>query len=467
MNFAPLIKKDFPEAPPLKKLIGPSFIILAAGLGSGELILWPYLSVNFGLGLIWAAVIGITFQFFINMEIERYSLATGESVFVGLARKFGRLIGVWFILSTFIPWMWPGIAASSAKLFAAAAGIPYSGYLGVIFLIILGIVFSFGRVVYKTQERVQKAIIMIGIPFIFILTFFLADSSDWQALFSGLMGKGEGYWFIPAGLPLATFLAAFAYSGAGGNLNLAQSFYVKEKGYGLGKYFGRITNIFASKGEEVNLEGAYFEETPENISRFKSWWKKINIEHGIIFWLIGTLTMLTLSVLAYTTVYQSAGAQTGINFLLTEASAIGAATFPFIGTFFLLMAALMLFGTQLSIFGATSRIISENLVILSPKRFPVQKISKYFYFALWAQILAGAAIFLSGFSEPLTLVIIGAVLNAFSMFVYSGLVLITNKTSLPRTARPSLLRTLVVGVAFVFYGAFSIFVIAQNIPSLF
>ena len=131
------------------------------------------------------------------------------------------------------------------------------------------------------------------------------------------------------------------------------------------------------------------------------------------------------------------------------------------------MAALMLFGTQLSIFGATSRIISENLVILSPNRFSVQKISKYFYFALWAQILAGAAIFLSGFSEPLTLVIIGAVLNAFSMFVYSGLVLLTNKTSLPRIARPSLLRTIMVGLAFVFYGAFSIFVIAQNIPSLF
>ena len=78
--------KDFPDPLPLRKLFGPSFIILGVGLGSGELILWPYLSSNFGLGIVWAAVLGITFQFFINMEIERYSLATGESIFAGLTR---------------------------------------------------------------------------------------------------------------------------------------------------------------------------------------------------------------------------------------------------------------------------------------------------------------------------------------------------------------------------------------------
>lgn len=31
-----------PKAPPLKSLIGPSFIILGLGLGSGEIILWPF-----------------------------------------------------------------------------------------------------------------------------------------------------------------------------------------------------------------------------------------------------------------------------------------------------------------------------------------------------------------------------------------------------------------------------------------
>ena len=72
---------------------------------------------------------------------------------------------------------------------------------------------------------------MFGVPFIFVLTLILAKGSDWISLAQGLIGNGDGYWFLPVGIPLASFLGAFAYAGAGGNLNLAQSFYVKEKGY--------------------------------------------------------------------------------------------------------------------------------------------------------------------------------------------------------------------------------------------
>nr|MBP7821045.1 Nramp family divalent metal transporter [Candidatus Saccharibacteria bacterium] len=87
-NSKQLPIKKLPKAPALRKMIGPSFIILGLGLGSGEVIMWPYLASNYGMGIIWGALIGITFQFFINMEIERYALARGESVFVGYKRLF-------------------------------------------------------------------------------------------------------------------------------------------------------------------------------------------------------------------------------------------------------------------------------------------------------------------------------------------------------------------------------------------
>src|SRR3990172_3164729 len=157
-NLTPLAKKDMPPPLALRKLIGPSFIILGVGLGSGELILWPYLSSNFGLGIIWAALLGITMQFFINMEVERYTLARGESIFAGLTRKYGFLTPYWFIATTIIPWMWPGILASSATLVAKVLGIPYSGIIGIVLLILMGGIYSLGKVVYKTQETVQKAI---------------------------------------------------------------------------------------------------------------------------------------------------------------------------------------------------------------------------------------------------------------------------------------------------------------------
>lgn len=458
-----LEKRDFPSPLPLKKLIGPSFIILGVGLGSGELILWPYLTSNFGLGIIWAALLGITFQFFINMEIERYTLATGESIFVGLTRKFGRFAPYWFILSTLIPWMWPGIMAASATVFAKSAGIPYSKFVGISLLIILGILYSLGRIVYKTQEKVQKIIILIGVPFIFAITFYFAQANHWFALLEGVFGKGIDFNFIPKGLPFATFLAALAYAGAGGNLNLAQSLYVKEKGYGMGKYSGRITNIFAGKKEDIKLEGSTFELNPANLDNFKIWWKRINLEHALVFWFTGALTMLMLSLLAYTTVFGNPNVATSINFVILEGQVIAERTIPLLGTLFLILAGIMLFGTQFSVYGSNARIASENLVIANEERFKINNLPKYFYFFLWLQLAIGIAIFSFGFTEPLSLVVTGAVLNAISMFIYSGLILRLNTTLLPKPVQPSLFRRLAVFATFLFYGGFSIYTIYLNL----
>lgn len=461
-KLLPLRKKDLPKPLSLKKLIGPSFILLGLGLGSGELILWPYLASNYGLGIMWGALLGITFQFFINMEIERYALITGESIFVGLARKLKGISPIWFILSTLIPWMWPGIIASAATLLAHVFGIKYSPILPIGLLVLIGIILTLGPVIYKTQEIFQRTLIMIGVPFILILVLFFAKTPDWQNLAVGLIGKGDGFWFLPAGISLATFLGAFAYSGAGGNLNLAQSYYIKEKGYGMGKFSGRITSIFTGKKEKITLEGTTFDCTPENLKRFNLWWKRINIEHALVFWATGAITMIILSLLAYTTVFGAEKMQ-GVGFVINEAQVITGKTFAVLGTTFLLIASAMLFSTQFSVLDATSRIMSENLIILSPKRFKIEKLPTFFYVFLWLQIIAGVIIFSLGFTQPLMLVIIGATLNAIAMFVYTGFVLWLNLSNLDKRLRPSIIRIFFISAAFVFYGVFSFFTILQNI----
>lgn len=438
---------DLPAAWPLKKLIGPSFIILGVGLGSGELILWPYLTANFGLGIMWAAVVGITMQFFINMEIERYTLVTGESVFMGMTRKYGKWIPVWFLLTTLIPWMWPGIIASAAKVLATALGMEYTKWWGIGMLLIVGILFNFGSIVYKTQERIQKAIIIVGVPFILGLAVWLSKGQHWLGLITNIG--------IPTELPMATFLAALAYAGAGGNLNLAQSLYIKEKGYGMGKYSGRISNIWDEEREETRVEGEKFVCTPENLSRFNLWWKRINIEHGIVFWATGTLTMIMLAILSFATVYKHPSVQTSINFVILEAAEIGNRSWPILGTIFLILVGIMLFGTQFSVFGSNSRIAGENLAIMFRHRGAHRELHKFFYGFLWLQVVVGILIFALGFTEPLRLVIIGAVMNAVSMFVYTGLILWMNMTALDKPLRPALWRILAVLSAFVFYGFFS------------
>ena len=438
-----------PEAPRLLKLIGPSFIILGVGLGSGELILWPYLAGNFGLGIAWAAVVGITLQFFLNMETERYSLVTGGSVFAGWTKKWGKAAPVWFIISTIIPWIWPGIMAAAAVAAATAAGVPYSKWWGIGMLVVLGGIYSLGRVVYVTQERVQKAIILLGVPLVVGLAIWLAGRADWAALAAGVVNIG----WLPKGIPLATFLAALVYSGAGGNLNLAQSLYVKEKGYGMGKHSGHITNILAGREEEVKLTGEVFAQTDENIGRFKTWWRRINLEHGMVFWVTGVVTMLLLMLLAYATVHGHPEVGTSVKFILLEAKTMGS-----LGVAFLVAVALMLFGTQFAVYGSNARMAAENLVLVHSSWFRVRSIGKYFYGFLWLQILAGVLVLGAGFIEPLALVVTGAVLNAVAMCVYAGLILGLN-LSLPKALRPSWWRVTIVGLAGALYGGFAVFTI--------
>lgn len=457
MVLNPFKINSLSDSPSLLKLLGPSFIILGLGLGSGEIILWPYLTSNYGMGIIWGALLGLTLQFFINMEIERYALTRGESVFVGLARKL-KFIPIWFLISTFIPWVWPGIIASSAKLFGTVLGFEETKYLAIALLIVIGLILSFGPVLYKTVETLQKTLILIGVPSIFVLSIVLAKSTDWIDLAKGAVGIGQGYLFLPQGISIASFLAALAYAGAGGNLNLAQAFYIKEKGYGMGKYAGRITSLLTGKKEDISLTGSKFELTEENIIRFKKWWKNINTEHFIIFWLTGSITIVLLGLLAYTTTYSLAGSAS-INFVIQEASIIGKNIFPFAGVFFLMVAGLTLFGTQLTVFDATSRILSENLILTAPSKLSGKNIPAIYYAVLWLQILGGITIFMLGFTEPLQLLITAAVLNAMAMFVHVGLTLWLNLTSLEKALKPSVLRIAVMVFAFIFYGSFSLYVL--------
>lgn len=456
MRIKPFEVKDLPKALPLKKLIGPSFIILGMGLGSGEIILWPYLSSNYGLGIIWAALMGITFQFFMNMEIERYALARGESVFAGFARKWKPLTG-WFFISTFIPWIWPGIIAASAKFLGFLFGIQQTHYLAIGLLILIGLILSLGPVVYKTVEGLQKVLISIGVPIIFIMAIAFATRTDWSALANGMVGIGEGYRFLPAGIPIASFLAALAYAGAGGNLNLAQSSYIREKGYGMGKYTSKMGSILTGKKEEkMDLLGSKFENTPENVSEFKRWWRNINIEHLLLFWLTGGITIALLSLLSYTTTYGIEDKMEGVGFVIQESLEMGRRIAPIVGSLFLLLTGIMLFATQLTVFDATSRIMSENISLMK-ESIDAKKIPLIYYLILWAQILSGILIFSLGITEPLQLVIIAAVLNAFAMFIHIGLTMWLNLTTLEKEIRPSAFRIIAMTCAFLFYGGFSIY----------
>lgn len=461
MELKPYGRGELRSPPSFWKILGPSFILLGLGLGSGEIILWPYLSANYGLGLIWGAVVGITFQFFINMEIARYTLVTGESVFVGWTRLVGKLAPVWFIVSTLLPWMWPGIVASAARIMGAGLGIEETTGLAVGMILLSGIALTLGPVLYNTQEQMQKWLIILGVPIVLGLSWYLANGSDWNQLAMGVIGKGEGFRFLPLGVPIASFLAAVAFSGAGGNLNLGTSQNVKEKGYAMGAGMGRITSILTGKREEVELTGKLFEGTEENKRNFWKWWRLVNLEHGVVFWLTGLVTMLSLALLSYATVHNKLTGVTGVDFVISEGGVIGERIGMFWGRVFLIIAGLMLFATQLSVLATTGKIMAENWAIIKYSQFRSENLSKYFYLFLWILIVMQIGVLMLGFREPLQLVIVSAVLNAGSMFIFSVMIMWLNRKKLPVIFRANWGRKMMMILAILFLGGFSVWTLMQ------
>lgn len=431
--------KPLPKAPSLRSMIGPSIILLGLGLGSGELILWPYLISQYGLGIIWAAVLGIAMQFFINMEIERYTLIKGESIFVGFARRFPSA-PYWFIFSTFIAWFWPGIIASSAKIFSLLLGFRDYRVLGIIGLITIGTFLTLGKSLYKTVESFQKTLILLGLPLILILAIIIAGQADYRALAEGLIGIGNGYYLLPKDIDIYILLGALAYSGAGGNLNLAQSFYIKEKGYGMCRDTVGISSVLYKNLKKIHLEGKTFDINPDNITKFNNWWKKTNLEHLLVFLLTGTVTVLLVALLSYSTTFGKTGLESGINFIATQAQAINRVGSNILGGLFLFFVSMMLFGTQLTVLDSTSRIIAENIVIIERKT----NLRQTYYTVVWLQIITGVTVLLVNDTNPLGLVLISAVINAGAMLVHIILTYILNQKELDNQLKPTTWRKVII-----------------------
>ena len=163
-------------------------------------------------------------------------------------------------------------------------------------------------------------------------------------------------------------------------------------------------------------------------------------------------------VLSYATAYGTGNTASGINFVITEAAAIGQRTFPIFGTLFLLAAGIMLVQTQLGVMDSTSRIMAENWALRRGKTGNVN-LSKIYGTFLLAQIAFGCLLFALGIHKPKNLIVAGAVMNAVAMFVHIGLVSWLNYRTLPKPYQPKIWRRVVIGAIFIFFGAFSAIVL--------
>src|SRR5215203_125827 len=130
--------------------IGPGVIVLGASIGSGEFLLGPAAFVKYGLSLLWVVGVAVLLQTLLNVELMRYTMATGEPVVIGFMRtRPHATFWAWFYaILYFFQMGWPGWAgaAAGAVFFLFAKRLPDAGEAGVVYGIGVGLFLMCGLI---------------------------------------------------------------------------------------------------------------------------------------------------------------------------------------------------------------------------------------------------------------------------------------------------------------------------------
>lgn len=437
------LRKLFFPKPETKifKGFGPAFLVIALGIGSGEFILWPYLSAHYGFGILWGALLGISIQLVILVVLERHTAFLGEDALASFSRVFKYAFS-WIVFSTIIGFGWPGFSAMAAQLLSKGLSLSISqNVLSFIILILAAGLLLIGKNSYKkilVLQKINMGILLVLISFLFVYYF---DIKIFLDMFRGLVGVGEQYMFVPVGLSLLTFMGAIAYAGSGGNFLLMNSFYVEREGKGL---------VPERKGNEIIIPDDSIKSIKNTKLFTKSSWK----QNALFFWGTGLILILMLAYVSYAVLYGSVGLPEDFSFLIHEASIFSADIHSIIGSLFIISGSLALFGVQLGILDFIGRIAGNKPGMIDGSR----KQQKYYTWAVAAMTLFGVFVLLLGFSKPNTLIIIGSTINAFSMGVIAFLLYRVESKILPIYIRSKLFKVLLF-IAGLFYIGFFGYVI--------
>ncbi len=448
--------KSLPQPSPLRRMLGPSVILAGLAIGSGEFVLWPRLTAEFGFQLFWACWIGVTIQFFLNMEIERWTLATGESAVVGFIR-LARVFGPLFLICSTIPWIWPGWATGGATLLSWETGLPIIP-VAVGGLVLCGLILSVGPVVYRTVELIQLILVGGIFALLIVLTAIAVRWETVTALVAGALSFGS----IPDGVELPMLLGALAFAGVGGSGNLAQSNYIKDKGYGMGRYIGRLTSPFTGRDEGVADVGFVFPGTGTDLERWSHWWRRTNLEHFLSFYVLCILSLALMCLIAHALLGDSPPSP-GLGFIRDEALALEQTLGAPARHAFLAVGVVVLFSTELALLDAVSRVLADVLAVTFFRGKVRASLSRLYFTVLWGMIGFGVLVLAVGFDQPFALLVLSAALNGFVMFLYSGLLLVLNLRSFRGPLRPSPLRIGALVLAFLFFGYFSALTVMDTV----
>jgi Mn2+/Fe2+ NRAMP family transporter len=222
---------------PSLRYLGPGLIVSASIVGSGELIATTTLGAQAGFALLWMVIISTTVKVALQVELARWTIATGEPALTGYNRvppRFGRIGWVnvlWILLALAKVLQLGGIVGGVAVAFSLL--LPFGEPMSTTSITIWTLILVAGTIAmlysnsYRLIERgafvmvVVFSVITIAIAFGLPFTPFSYSGSD---LLGGLAFQ------IPAGA-VGAAVAMFGITGVGADEITFYTYWCVEKGY--------------------------------------------------------------------------------------------------------------------------------------------------------------------------------------------------------------------------------------------
>lgn len=446
-----LESKPVPKYTSYLALFGPGIILTAMGLGSGELIWWPYMVGKYGPFFLSWYWIMFLLPYAVQVLIGRYTMVTGESIYEGFHRVH-HLLGWFIFIAILIIGSWTGgYISAGGTAFAALTNFPpgWDARMQSIFwsIVAVWIMFSLvlvGPVVYKVIEIVGAISAFISFFGMLSVVLFVPEvygvaGEFFSKLFTPPTALFPPNWDPKDAEVLNTLLG---YSGAtGGFWGLMYSFWVRDKGIGMSKYCGRVTSPITGRIETVPATGFGFEPTEENLKEFKKWSRYLWIDVGFSIILMALDTLLCV-ILSYALLWPKGLYPTGWKIVVVQADFLGALFGPIGRQVFFILGFFWMADTFMVATDHFSRMVASNLQSNIPATRKIHYRTIYYIVFFIYSVIATITVFLA---TPGALILATGVGNQIIMVIYSLSFLYLHWYLLPKihpagkNVRPSIL----------------------------
>ncbi|MCZ7646011.1 MAG: Nramp family divalent metal transporter [Planctomycetota bacterium] len=452
------------------RMAGPGAILVGLSIGAGEIVVWPRAVAAYGAGMIWAAGVGIFLQTWINLEIARWTIATGETVYTGYARVW-RGFAPLFLLLTVLGWIAPGWGQASGLALKAllltpdygtgpeATGLAWllgtqtfwtaASFAGVALLL-------FGpKLVYRSVEKTVEALVLAITVGLVAVALAVGTLETWKELGAGLVNFGYKH----PDVPFKKFFIWLVFAGAGGTANLFYTFYLRDKNIGMGARLPALTNALRGRQETIPATGYRFEDNAANRARWRAWFSYIRTDQLVFFFALNSFTII-LFIFGALAVLHPRGIVPEENRLIYDQAVILGEVWGGTGrTIFLLVGMATLFSTQLALVDGVARSMAD--IVYTNFAAARRRELGWWYLAIAGSWMA-AGVALTAVMEwreisNLTFLLNAAYMGGFAMAVYVPLTLYLNLKHLPRCARPGPLCIAMMLCATLVYTGFAVY----------